>query len=251
MLAAGKTWYKSKMLRNEITKITLKDTYAPTGTEDETWNADVNDTGDIKGYRIGTEVIIAGNGSGKIMANYSMQFNAGPSVDNGFIEEIPSSVTEIDLGILDTSQVTYMSGMFSGFVDLTSLDVSHFDTSNVTDMSMMFEGCKNLRQLDVSNFDTSKVTNMFVMFSGCTFLKELDLSKWNTSNVTSMNNMFNSCRSLRTIYAGDGWNTDNVENSDSMFSNCTNLRGRIPFNKHYTNKTYAKTSNGYLTYKQA
>ncbi len=237
------------MLRDKITKITLKDIYVPTGTEDETWNADAKNEGDIKGYRTGTEIIIAGNGSGKIMANYSMQFDAGPSKDNGWIEEIPASVTEIDLGILDTSQVKNMDNMFSGFVSLTSLDISNFNTSNVTDMGNMFSGCRSLKSLDVSNFDTHNVTDMFGMFCDCRQLKSLDLSSFNTSNVADMRSMFGSCSRLTTIYAGDSWNTDGVTESDSMFNGCTHLRGDIPFNNHDVDKIYAKTSGGYLTYK--
>ena len=36
-----------------------------------------------------------------------------------------------------------------------------------------------------------------------------------------------------------------------MFYNCTKLKGDIAYNSSYTDKTYAKTSGGYLTYKAA
>ena len=47
-------------------------------------------------------------------------------------------MTSIDLSVLDTSEVTNMSNMFSACISLTSLDVSNFDTSKVIDMSDMF-----------------------------------------------------------------------------------------------------------------
>ena len=63
--------------------------------------------------------------------------------------------------------------------------------------------------------------------------------------------MFGYCTNLETIYAGDGWNTNAVTNSNNMFRGCTSLHGDIAYNASYVDKTYAKTSGGYLTYKQS
>ena len=262
-MAAGSNWYKSTQNKNTITKVTFKDSYTPK-TYDETWNADVDNVGTIKCYRTGTEVIIIGNGYGKILANADSR-----SMFSSF-----TKLTTIEnLELLDTSKVTSMSSMFSGCGKLTSLDVSQFDTSNVTDMSTMFYICSGLTSLDLSSFNTSNVTNMSWMFADCYSLMSLDLSGFNTaktthmgnmfydcdkltsldvssfdtSKVTNMHSMFGSCSGLRTIYAGDGWSTNSVTSSDSMFDNCTKLRGDIAFNSKYTNKTYAKTTGGYLT----
>ena len=65
-----------------------------------------------------------------------------------------SSMYEIKLSNLDTSNVTNMSHMFYQCNNLEELDLSEFDTSNVTDMSYMFYDCTVLEELDVSNFDT-------------------------------------------------------------------------------------------------
>lgn len=46
-----------------------------------------------------------------------------------------------NINYLDTSNVKYMNGMFSGCSSLTSLNLSTFDTSNVTNMKWMFEDC--------------------------------------------------------------------------------------------------------------
>lgn len=66
-----------------------------------------------------------------------------------------------------------------------------------------------------------------------------------------MSNMFEYCSSLSTIYASDKWNTDKVTDSSRMFRNCTNLKGDISYDRTVVDKTYAKTSGGYLTYKAA
>ena len=351
-MAAGSSWYKSTKKRTTITKITFMDSYKPSAPADEKWTADVNDTGDITCYRTGTEIVIAGNGTGKIQANadsthmfsnaaYNTQFFKLTSIENltlldtsnvtnmrymfydctklknldlstfntinatdmGFMFAGCPDVASFDLSEFDTTNVTDTSSMFSGCYGLTSLDLSGFDTTNVTDMNDMFEDCSALTNLDLSTFNTTNVTDMHYMFSGCsgltnlnvsTFnttnvtamngmfeycsgltsldvpgfdttnatgmgymfancsgLTSLDLSTFNTTNVTNMNGMFSGCSKLVTIYASDKWNTDKVDNSIYMFSSCTNLRGDISFNTFYVDKTYAKTSGGYLTYKAA
>ena len=325
-MAAGSSWYKSSVDRNTITKITFMDRYTPSTEADETWFADENNNGDITCYRTGTEIIIAGNGAGKIQANanssymfsytsrsycfkkltsienlslldtskvttmYYMFYGCSglPSIDlSGFdtskvtdmshmfygCSSLPSinlsdfdtsnvttmyymfyacsSLPSIDLSDFDTSNVTTMASMFNYCYGLKSIDLSGFDTSKVTDMSHMFYGCIGLTSIDLSGFDTSKVTDMNTMFHACRRLPSIDLSDFDTSNVTNMSNMFGYCIGLATIYASDKWNTDKVSSSTDMFSSCTKLKGDIAFDSSYIDKTYAKTSGGYLTYKAA
>ena len=349
-LAAGSSWYKSSQNRNTIIKITFMDSYTP-ASYDEKWAADVNGTGDITCYRTGTEIIIAGNGAGKIKANADSNylfsargydcfteltsienlalvdtsnvtnmnwmfyncsgltslnlsnfntanvtdmfhmfgrcegltsldisgFDTANVTDMSYMFDSCSKLASLDVSRFNTSQVTNMSGMFSYCRSLASLDVSRFNTSQVTNMSNMFESCSklasldvsrfntskttnmasmfcwcsSLSSLDVSGFDTSKVTNMYEMFNSCRKLPSLDVSGFDTSNVTNMNWMFDNCSGLTTIYAGDAWNTDKVTSSSRMFTGCTVLQGDIAYNSKYVDKTYAKTSGGYLTYKAA
>ena len=325
-MAAGSSWYKSSVDRNTITKITFMDRYTPSTEADETWFADENNNGDITCYRTGTEIIIAGNGAGKIQANANSSymfsytsrsycFKKLTSIENlslldtskvtdmasmfnycyglksidlsGFdtskVTDMShmfygcSGLPSIDLSDFDTSKVTNMSHMFYGCSGLPSIDLSDFDTSNVTtmasmfnycyglksidlsgfdtskvtDMNTMFYGCIGLTSIDLSGFDTSKVTDMNTMFYACRSLPNIDLSDFDTSNVTNMSNMFGSCIGLATIYASDKWNTDKVSSNTGMFSSCTKLKGDIAFDSSYIDKTYAKTSGGYLTYKAA
>jgi surface protein len=94
---------------------------------------------------------------------------------------------------------------------------------------------------------------MLAMFSGCwnSGFTSLDLSSFNTTNVTTMGSMFKQCTSLVTIYASNLWSTEKVTSSNEMFLYCTKLKGGRAYTSSKTDKTYAKTSGGYLTYKAA
>ncbi len=213
-LAYGSTWYKGSTDKASITKIQLKDSYTPSGTPAESWNADARNSGSIKAYVEGTTLTIAGNGTGKIKAN-ALSW----SVFNGF-----SSATAItDLDLMDTSNALTMEAMFYGCKALTSMDVSKFDTSNVTSMRAMFYECENLTSLNVSKFDTASVTNVEAMFQGCKALTAVgDVSGWNTAKVTSMYQVFYGCEKLAALDLS-GWNTTNVTNMQAMFLDCTSL----------------------------
>ena len=202
-------------------------------------------------------------------------FNTSNVNDMNYMFLECSGLTSLDVTSFDTSKVTNMWSMFSGCSGLTSLDVTNFDTSSVTQMELMFSGCSSLTSLNLSNFNTSQVTTMVSMFAGCDRLASIDLSSFNTSQVTTMKDMFKNCynitildlsgfntsnvismygmfyqcKKITTIYAGDNWNVDNVTNSTNMFNTCTKLVGDISFNSSYIDKTYAKTTGGYLTYK--
>ena len=213
-LAYGSTWYKGSTDKASITKIQIKDSYTPSGTAAESWNADARNSGSIKAYVEGTTLTIAGNGTGKIKAN-ALSW----SVFNGF-----SSATAITgLDLMDTSNALTMEAMFYGCKALTSLDLSKFNTSNVTSMRAMFYECENLTSLNVSKFDTASVTNVEAMFQGCKALTAVgDVSGWNTAKVTSMYQVFYGCEKLAALDLS-GWNTINVTNMQAMFLDCTSL----------------------------
>lgn len=100
------------------------------------------------------------------------------------------------LELVDTSDVTSMSSMFSGCGSLTSLNLSNFNTNKVTSIVSMFASCQNLTDLNVENFNIEKVTSMAFIFSGCNKLINLDLSGWNMKSVTNIAFAFASCYSL-------------------------------------------------------
>ena len=168
-MTSGYNWYKSTESASTITSIQMIDSYTPTGNEDETWFAD-KDNGtvpetQITVYRTGTEIIITGNGTGEIIAgdcNRMFSYSI-----NGYF----SNLAFLDISILNTSDTTDMSSMFSGCQNLTSLDLSSFATSNVVYMDLMFENCRNLTTIYVgSGWNTDAVTDDDAMFDGCTSL---------------------------------------------------------------------------------
>lgn len=92
------------------------------------------------------------------------------------------------------------------------------DTSQVTNMSGMFSYCPNL--LTIPLIDTSHVINMQGMFSGSTSL--IEIPQLNTSSLGSnaITTMFENCTSLTTIPI---LNTSNLTTMSNMFANCPNL----------------------------
>lgn len=242
ILASGKTWYKSAMRSNDITEMQLVDTYTATGSETESWDASAAQDGSVKAYLNGTKLTIAGNGSGKIIANADSS-----QAFYGF-DSVPG-ITGLDK--LDTSNVTNMYQMFSDCWALTSLDLSNFNTSKVTNMGWMFHNCKALTSVDVSSFNTSNVTLMDDMFSQCGVLTSVDLSSFNTSIVRKMYDMFYNCQSLGKIYVSNLWSTASVTSSASMFQFCFSLSGAISYDPSKIDANYANYTSGYLTYKAA
>ena len=144
------------------------------------------------------------------------------AVNSGSMFNSKSNIKKIDLKMLDTLNVTYMSSMFRSCNSLTSLDLSSFDTQNVTDMSFMFSSCNSLTSLDLSSFDTQKVTDMSSMFCDCSDLTTLDLSSFDTQKVTDMSHMFHDCSDLITLDLSS-FDTQNVTDMSLMFYNCSSL----------------------------
>ena len=145
-----------------------------------------------------------------------------PINSNGLFRNYTNSVSINNLKMLDTSNVTNMSSVFSSCSSLTSLDVSGFNTTKATSMSDMFSSCSSLTKLNVMNFNTSNVTSMNSMFYSCGSLTSLDVSNFNTAKVTGMVSMFSSCSSLSELNLSR-FDTSNVANMLGMFSLCSNL----------------------------
>ena len=115
---------------------------------------------------------------------------------------------------IDTSEVTYMYGMFDGCTSLIS--IPQLDTSNVTYMERMFFDCDSLTT--IPQLDTSNVTSMYNMFNGCRSL--ISIPQLDTSNVTYMSSMFNNCSSLSSIPQLD---TSKATDMGSIFYGCYSL----------------------------
>lgn len=245
ILAAQKAWYKGTTARSTITQINIVDSYTVTGSENESWNADVNNSGAIKCYRTGTVLTIAGNGSGKIAMNADSKsifaqytnlvsinglslFDASGVTNLQAAFDRSSKITSLDIGGWNVSNVTNMSGVFQGCISLNSVDLSNWDVGNVTTMQGMFQSLATFGNMvltsigDVSNWNTSKVTTMAYMFQYNPSLTTLQVSNWDVGNVTNMNSMFYKCASLTELDVGE-WNVSKVTNMMYMFRECTSL----------------------------
>lgn len=234
VLAPNNTWFDqahSPVAKSEITRITIVNSYIPTNNETGSWDASNNQDGSVMCYTVGTELIIAGNGSKKIAANADSRYLfSGTSNAARFI-----AATEIvGAELIDTSSVTTFEHAFDQAGSLRSVDVSNWDVSNVTNMSCMFQACISLEALDlslwnvgsvtdfsyfllsvlsvgdmvitslgdVSHWDVSKCTSFLGMFQRCAYIESLDLSGWDTSSAASMDTMFSAMHRLKEISLG-------------------------------------------------
>ena len=118
------------------------------------------------------------------------------------------------ISLIDTSNVTDMSQLFSGFKNL--IMIQQLDTSKATNMSSMFNGCSSLSE--IPQLDIPNVTNMSSTFSNCTSLTEIP--QFNMPKVVNMSYTFNGCSNLTTI---PQLNTSKVTTMVFCFSNCPNL----------------------------
>lgn len=222
ILAPNKTWFSqggTATKGSTFTKITIVDSYTPTGEETETWNADADNTGAIKWYKKGTELIIAGNGSGKIAMNPDSKslFYLGQA-------DTFSNVTQIDgLDIFDTTSVSVAQQMFYKMSSLTSLDLDSFFTSpTLANIFGIFMNCNSLTTLKVANWNLTSVYYLQQAFCNCSSLKELDLSTWRPVAATYTSKIFMGCTALENLNL-TGWALPKAKTAEYMFSDCSSL----------------------------
>ncbi len=244
------TWFApnvSTIKRSTITSINIVDTYTPSSNVTDSWDASLNQDGSIMVYVEGTNLTIAGNGSGKIYANEDASRMFSHDTSERF-----TNLTTIrdDDGILDTSKCTTFNRMFDRCTSLVSIGgTNNWDTSKVTDTMAMFQmnnaltklestnwtfpeclntrymfwGCQNIEDIDVSNWAFGKVTIMDNMFAGggtydCTTkYKKLDVSNWDMSRAVDVSFMFYACKGPKEIDVSK-WNVSSIENFDHMFA---------------------------------
>lgn len=70
------------------------------------------------------------------------------------LRQIVETIKFIDCA---TTRVETMSCMFDACYSVTEIDLGIMDTSNVTDMTFMFASCRALKSLDLSNWDLSNI----------------------------------------------------------------------------------------------
>lgn len=224
ILKPNQSWFApnvSTIKRSTITTINIADTYTPSGSVTDSWDASLNNDGSIMVYVEGTNLTIAGNGSGKIYANEdaSAMFSDVNKVDYF------SKLTSIEgMDVLDTSNATTMKGMFNYCQKLKTIDLSSWDVSNVTTIRIMFQRCSALSSIgDISNWNVGKVTDISYLFSYCSLITTLDLSKWNTENVEASKSTFQHMTSLTSLGDLGNWKMGKCKDAGWMFNNCNKL----------------------------
>ena len=210
--SVGSETYNQKLWRykSSISRIVFSDVIASIHSEIETFDISQNGDGSVI-----ARVVANGDGTHTAYIQGDGTIYANPMSAYLFYGFEKLETIE-NLGILDTSNVTNMTGMFANCPRLTTVDLSHFTTSNVTDMSKMFYNCSNLSSLNLTGFDTSKVSRMNAIFFHCSSLASLDVSSFNTSNVTDMAYMFAQCFSLASLDLSN-FDTSKVKNMEGMF----------------------------------
>lgn len=199
-----------------ITIINIVDSYTPSITPTDSWDASVAQDGSIMCYVEGTALTIAGNGSGQIFTNEDASY---------MFAEFGSATSINGLNVLDTSNTTDMSYMFYRSYNLAELNISTFNTSNVKTMEYMFgtDDKSNLMKLiNINfgdNFDTSKTENFLRMFRNCANIKEINVSNWNLSSALITRQMFDKCKKLKTLDVSK-WNLSSCKNFLAMFQGC-------------------------------
>ena len=120
------------------------------------------------------------------------------------------------IGSWDVSNVTDMSGMFSGASSFNQ-EIVNWDVSNVTDMVGMFDEASSFNQV-IGNWDVSNVTNMeFMFYEADSFNRPI--GNWDVSNVISMEEMFsrNTFNTAAFNQPLNNWDVSNVTDMSRMF----------------------------------
>lgn len=109
-------------------------------------------------------------------------------------------LNDIDVSGLVTSSCTSLHMTFWGCksITTTTLDVTDWDTSQVTDMSGLFSGCSQITTLDLRHFDISQVQTLNELVANCYNLSTIDISTWNLSGI-DIRDMFNNCQVCVTV----------------------------------------------------
>ena len=228
ILASADSWYKGTTARQVITSVTIANSYSPTGTVTEQWDASEAQDGSITAYVLSdSSLVLAGNGSGGIKANEN-------SVQAFYNFINATSISGLD--VIDATGIKSMHGMFTNCKKVQSLDLSSWNTPNLgvfdgsetypkaNDMRNTFENCAALESIDVSGLDVSNVSTMSYLFSGCEKLKSIDLSSWDTTSLKNADWMFSGCAALTTVKGMTGWASGgNLAKVDHLFYNCTSL----------------------------
>lgn len=219
ILKPNSSWFTptaSTITRSTITSINIVDSYTPSTTPVDSWDASVVQDGGIMCYVEDTVLTIAGNGSGRIQANEDSSFMFS---DIGLTDYFTALTALNNLSTIDFSTATNFKAIFRNCL-IVNLDVSGIDTSNVTTFHSAFRQCSKLVTLDLSSWDASKCEDLYAMFYKCSALTEVNVTGWNTPNLTTVDYLFDQCTELQHFDA-TAFNAAKLTTMYCMFQNCS------------------------------
>ena len=132
-----------------------------------------------------------------------------------------SNAKNVDLTMIDVSNITSLQALFYNNTNLTHINASNWDTSNIKSLRFAFGEDSNLESVDFADWDVSNVTTFFAMFDACVKIENIDISKWNTSSATDMAWMFNR-NNLKSLDVSN-FDTSKVTSMFAMFSGSKSL----------------------------
>lgn len=162
--------WKGSIPAAQVTEVRFVREYEAIGTEDETWNADVDGEGTITGYRSGTVVTICSNGAERIR--------------------------------LDTANALNLFANMQALEAVKGLEM--IDASGVENLAGAFYNCKSMKEIDLSAWHLERLVNANGMFNGCTALQSVKFSRYGIPAVESCTSMFDGCIALTEVDMGRG-----------------------------------------------
>jgi hypothetical protein len=182
------TWYKGATARTAITEIRVLDSFTPAETDVvvESWPADIDGKGNIMCYVLtnaaagSTVLVMAGNGSGRIMANADSK---------KLFAQFSNVVGITGLAVIDTRYVETLLQAFAFLDSLATLEgYENWDVRNCVNYKALLAhdgGCYNAFTADFSNWGvscavglTSSTNNVFAnMFYNCLGMQRVSFHK--------------------------------------------------------------------------
>ena len=223
ILKPNSSWFTPTLTttkRNLITVINIVDSYTPTDTVTDSWDASLEQDGGIMCYLDGTTLTIVGNGSGGIKANEDASWMFSDINTKDFFK-IATTISGLEL--IDMSGAVNACRIFDRCQAVTELNVGGWDLSNATTIDTMFQYCQTLKTVDVANWNLSKCTDIGWLFNGCLAIEELDVANWDVSKVTNMKCCFqleqkaNKGRPPLTRLDVSKWDTSSCVDMSYMF----------------------------------
>ena len=225
ILASNGTWFTqggTTVTRADITEIEIMDSYTPDSsvTVTDSWDASAALNGSVMCYVIGTKLIIAGNGSGKVFLNEESRDTFGSYTNNA--DAFVNVTTFTNATLLDPSKCINIWRIFGNMRSVKSIDVSGWNMKNATSIGQIFADCRAMTTVNVSGWKFPKAIMANNLFGSCRALEEIDLSTWELRNMSNLSSLFYYCESLKNIKWGIV-DTSSCTNMSYMFHMCFGL----------------------------